>query len=196
MAIDLATIQPIVLVGGRSSRFGRDKLREPIRRGCIVQILVDIPICALREVFGPRVAIVGQCHDAVAARADMIIDDLYPDVGPIGGIVSALQASDSDVFVLAGDMPLVTNDIIYRLLNEAASRDDAFAIVTKSDRLEPCVGLYRQAALPLLRERLASDRRSLHDALPADCVAIVQVDTKALLSINMPEAIIEAFGVR
>ncbi len=58
----LATIQPVVLVGGRSTRFGRDKLREPV--GCAREPLVQRPIRALRAVFGPRVMLVGECHPA------------------------------------------------------------------------------------------------------------------------------------
>ena len=46
-------IQPIVLVGGSSRRFGRDKLREPVAGpDGSVGWLVDRPIAALRGVFG------------------------------------------------------------------------------------------------------------------------------------------------
>ncbi len=83
-----ASIQPIVLVGGSSRRFGRDKLREPLGGGW----LVDRPIAALREVFGGHVRLVGACHPEVARRGDGVIPDSHPGTGPVGGIVSALEA--------------------------------------------------------------------------------------------------------
>ena len=61
----LDLIQPVVLVGGKSRRFGRDKLREPIGESR-AEWLVDRPIRALREVFGARVAVVGECDADVA----------------------------------------------------------------------------------------------------------------------------------
>src|SRR5262245_59553696 len=88
----LDVFQPIVLVGGKSTRFGRDKLREVVGDGW----LVDRPIAALREVFGARVAVVGECDDEVAQRGDRVITDRFPGVGPIGGIVSALEVGQEE----------------------------------------------------------------------------------------------------
>ena len=84
----LASVQPIVLVGGKSRRFGRDKLREPW--GSDGRVLVQYPIEALRGVFGRRVKLVGACDPTVEQLADGVIADLHPGVGPMGGIVSAL----------------------------------------------------------------------------------------------------------
>lgn len=183
-----ATIQPIVLVGGRSRRFGRDKLREPHpqRDG---EFIVDRPIAALREVFGNRVAIVGECHDAIAPRADMVIGDRYRGVGPIGGIVSALEAHAGDVFVLPGDLPWIAAEVVRSVLDEAVRHPIAMAMLAHSQQLEPCVGIYRQPALPLLQQRLASGRRSLYDALPGEAVVTVHVDEAALINVNTPEAL-------
>jgi molybdopterin-guanine dinucleotide biosynthesis protein A len=183
-----ANIQPIVLVGGRSRRFGRDKLREPNpqRDG---EFIVDRPIAALRAVFGDRVAIVGECHESIAPRADMVISDSYPGFGPIGGIISAFEAHDGDVFVLPGDVPWVTAEVVRTVLDEAARHPEAMAVLAHSQQLEPCVGIYRQSSLPLLQQRLAGGRRSLYDALPGEAVVSVHVDEAALINVNTPDAL-------
>lgn len=101
MAELTAPLQPVVLVGGKSSRFWRDKLLEPLPDG---QPLVTHPINILRAIFGPRVALVGQCDPRVTAIGDRTIADPYPGVGPAGGIVAALESCKSAVFVHSGDL--------------------------------------------------------------------------------------------
>lgn len=184
-------IQPIVLVGGRSTRFGRDKLREPLGGSASLvrqEILVDRPIAALRDVFGDRVAVVGECHPTVAARADRVIDDKHPGVGPIGGIVSALEICRCDVFVLAGDLLRIAGAVVRAVCNAAEQVQDAIAVLAVTDRLEPCVGIYCSAALPVLREHLTQGRYSLHQALHGQQVATVPLEHRALFNVNTPQA--------
>lgn len=176
-------LQPLVLVGGASLRFGRDKLREPVGSGW----LVDRPIAALRAVFGPCVAAVGECHESVAARADLVLPDRLPGIGPLGGIVSALEASDGGVFVLAGDLPAMTETTVRQVLDAAAAAPDAPAVLAQTSGVEPCIGIYRQAALPELRRAAADGRHAMHDAIrPLRCV-LVAIPPGQALNANSPD---------
>ena len=125
-------IDPFVLTGGRSSRFGRDKLLVSTRDGLL---LIDHPIAALRSVFGPRVAIVGQCDSSLSARADRVIDDPYPGVGPIGGIVAALESTSRDVFVLAGDLPGIESGHVRQIFDIAKVSPNAHAVLEEAPAL-------------------------------------------------------------
>jgi molybdopterin-guanine dinucleotide biosynthesis protein A len=188
----LSTIQPIVLVGGRSQRFGRDKLREPVGLGG-AEWLVDRPISALREVFGRRVGLVGDCHPSVAARGDLVLADPYPGSGPAGGILAALEQGSGDVFVLAGDLPNITARTV-RVILDAVTSDynpdtSPLVVVAQSDGIQPCIGLYRRAILPLLADRLRLGRRSLHDLAPPSRVQLVAVDARDVLNVNTPDAV-------
>jgi molybdopterin-guanine dinucleotide biosynthesis protein A len=160
----LATIQPIVLVGGKSTRFGRDKLREPI--GDTGEPLVRRPISALRAVFGPRVKLVGECHPGVASLADGVLPDAYPGVGPIGGIVASLLAWGGPVFVLAGDMPGVSAIEVRKMVVVAETAGGWIAVLAVSDRVHPCAGIYSQASLPILSDCLKRGEYRLSAALP------------------------------
>lgn len=176
-------IQPIVLAGGKSRRFGRDKLREPVGEGW----LIDRPIAALREVFGPRVAVVGVCDPEVAARADAVIEDRYPGVGPIGGIVSALEASARAVFVLAGDLPAAAPVDVRAIRDAARGRPDAWAVLAGRGEPEPCFGIYRPPSLAPLRRALAEERHALREALPRDQVVLVDLPPASLTNANTPD---------
>lgn len=170
---------PIILAGGKSRRFGRDKLREPYDSGW----LIDRPIAALRAVFGPCVAIVGDCDAAVAARADRHIPDRYPGQGPIGGILTALESGDA--FVLPGDCPAITPPTIRAILARAEQSPDALAILAQTSRIEPCIGLYRRGCVGALRAALTGTR-ALHDAIPATHLVLVPIPPDQAVNINTP----------
>lgn len=173
-------IQPVVLVGGRSRRFGRDKLREPVEDGW----LVDAPIRALRAVFGPVVAAVGACDPEVAARFDRVIEDRYPGAGPAGGVLSALQATGGAVFVLAGDLARITEREVRAVMAAAAGAPTAWAVMACGSRPEPCIAVYRPAMIPVLEARLGAGRRSLHDAALAERLATAPIDATAAVNVN------------
>ena len=185
---DAERIEPIVLVGGKSTRFGRDKLREPVGGGAW---LVDRPIAALREVFGPRVAMVGDCDDEVARRGDRVITDRYPGVGPIGGIVSALEAGEEEgwggVFVLAGDLVRIGAGEVRAILEVARKEAGAWAVLGETDQVEACIGVYRVGALSVLKERIAAGNFRLHEAIPVGKRILVQVDATAAGNVNRVE---------
>lgn len=180
----VASIQPVVLVGGKSSRFGRDKLREPYPAGG--PPLLQRPIDALRGVFGTRVKLVGGCHGDLLALADGVIRDDYPGVGPLGGIISALHAHAGAVFVLAGDMPGATGADVARVLAAAERDSEAWAVLATTDHPHPCFGLYRSGSLPTLRSRLEAGEYRLTDALPVGRVCLVPCSARAVANINRP----------
>ena len=180
---DRDRIDPVVLTGGTSTRFGRDKLSERLDDG---RMLIDQPVATLRAVFGPRVAIVGACDPLVRTRADRVIDDPYPGVGTIGGIVAALQDSTRDVFVLAGDLPAIEPAHIRQILAVARLSPGAHAVLARTDKLEPLIGLYRHACLPVLRQRLERGEHSLHDAIAAVHRQDVPLPLEAVENINTP----------
>src|SRR5262249_4123144 len=178
-------IQPVVLVGGASRRFGRDKLREPAGRPD--EWLVDRPIAALRAVFGPRVVAVGDCGPAVAARADLHVRDAFPGRGPLAGIVSAIEASRTDVFVLPGDAPGITPGVVRQLLAAADEDPGAWAVLGLTDRPEPCIGVYRVACAAEVRLRLESGDGALIDAVSEGRRVLVAIPANAARNVNRPE---------
>lgn len=181
----LASVQPIVLVGGQSRRFGRDKLQEPW--GSDGRVLVQFPIETLRAVFGHRVKLVGVCDPALEHLADGVLSDLHPGTGPIGGIVSALAQCVGPVFVLAGDMPAFGAAEVSDLLADAEVNPTAHAVWACTDRLHPCAGVYTQHARPTLEACLSSGCRSLLRALDPAAIRRVRVSSRVAANVNHPD---------
>ncbi|MBC7772353.1 MAG: molybdenum cofactor guanylyltransferase [Pyrinomonadaceae bacterium] len=185
----IASTQPVVLVGGKGRRFGRDKLVEPFAGG----MLVESSIRALREVFGARVALVGDCDPAIPPLAGRHVRDLFPGAGPLGGIVTALEVFAAPIFVLAGDMPAVLSshvraivDAAHRELHSGREVTGPLAVLAMTDRVHPCFGLYVPEALPFLRARVLGSQLRLRDALPGGRTAFVHLPQGAAANANHP----------
>lgn len=188
----VGSIQPVVLVGGKSARFGRDKLREPL--GAEGLWLVQRPILSLRAVFGPRVRIVGDCHSDIVAFADGVLPDQFPGVGPIGGILSALVACQGPVMVLAGDMPDFSAHEVGCVIAAAEAHPEADAVLAAHGGLHPCAGLYRLTAAPALRRAVESQMYRLLDTLCRLRVVECPVAEAATRNVNRPADLVPDAG--
>ncbi len=202
-ALDIAV--GIVLVGGRSTRFGRDKLCEPWRGSEGGEWLVDQPLRALRRAGVRRVLAAGACDPAIAERFDGVLDDAQAAApirsGPLAGIVAALEwieerAGEDAIIALAGDLPHVKAETLLALI-DAAARDRSADVIAASSAsgtppCEPCIAIYRRSALPGLRRALPpasdSDRTpSLQSILASLRLARVTRPSEELVNANRRE---------
>lgn len=186
----LASIAPVVLVGGRSVRFGRDKLLVDLGG----RPMVAAPIAALREVFGPRVTAIGPCDPAVRALADAWLPDDHPGSGPMGGILTALERFRGPVLVLAGDLPAIDAATVRALVDAfLAIPEAAVALATAADdgglRDHPCAAVYGRPMRAILAAARHAGRFGLRDAIagvPASGVIRVGCPPARLANVNRP----------
>jgi len=147
-----ANVSGIVLNGGESVRFGRDKTRERVGGRTLIERVLD----TLGSLFG-EVLVVGRPETAPAHPAvTEALPDAVPGVGPLGGICTGLEAMSRPVgFFAACDMPWLDAGVIRRQL--ALFREGcADAVVPCWDGYwEPLHAAYAVACLPAAREQLA-----------------------------------------
>ena len=178
-------LMPIVLVGGRSTRFGRDKLSEPLPNG---DRMIDRPIRALRDALHAPVTLVGNCAPEVRSRGDAMLDDGYPGVGPLGGILHALQVLRCDVFVLAGDLPFIEPGDIRQIADAALLMSEARVIRARG---QPCIGIYRFSLVERLGARLRSGDLSLMSVAYGRELGELDVPLRNVRNVNTPDALNE-----
>lgn len=122
------TVGAIVLAGGRSSRFGRDKLAEPIDG----TPLLDHAIAAVRALTDEIVVVAGAETDPPVRDGVTVVHDDRPFEGPLAALRIGLMASPVDrVIVVAGDMPTLVPAVLGRLL--AALGADTTAAILEID---------------------------------------------------------------
>lgn len=157
----------VIVAGGRSRRLGRNKpLVEVGGRTVLSRILeatahLADAVLAVREVPPFQNALAGEGWEPGAeganppgsvtlrspqGRALLVVPDPVPDLGPIAGVASGLDAAHGAIcVVLAGDLPFVTPDLVDRLSGELAGDAELDAVVPRArGRAQPLCAAYRR----------------------------------------------------
>jgi molybdopterin-guanine dinucleotide biosynthesis protein A len=163
-------IGAIVLAGGRSSRFGRDKLVEPIDG----RPLLDHAIAAVRAVATDIVVVAAPDANFDLPGGVHVAHDPVAFEGPLAGLAAGLAALDpavDRVVVVAGDMPSLVPAVLRRLLDAVASGADAATLGHDGETSVLPIALRReraQAEVAGLLERGERRLRALAQALDAE----------------------------
>lgn len=179
----------VILSGGPSIMMGCDKALLPYRGGRFIEAIFRNMADLFDEVIVAGVE--SDQYDFMPCRR---VPDLFPGMGALAGIHSALSHSATDrVFVVGCDMPHIKGDLIRHL---CALADDADAVVPEGENgLVPLYAVYRKSALPAVEEALRAGRRGLlsfHEKLRVQRVARETVEAidpgmSAFRNINTPE---------
>jgi len=110
----------VVLAGGRSTRMGQDKALLKLEN----ETLLDRAQRILREAGAAKVMISGGSREQGIA-------DYFEQVGPLGGIHAVLRKTALDIIVIPVDMPLLTFDMLKRLLPHSDNRAQDVAVTYK-----------------------------------------------------------------
>ena len=177
----------LVLAGGRSRRMGRDKALLDRRGVTLLEHAYGL-VDAVTD--GASVSVrADQAGDEARRRYPRIVDR-YTDLGPVAGILSALQEMpDVDWLVVACDLPNLDRRTLQFLL-EHAPLDAPFTSYRSSvDGLpEPLCALYRAGSATRIESFLAAGitcpRKML---IRSDAVLLDLPEGDALANVNTPE---------
>jgi molybdopterin-guanine dinucleotide biosynthesis protein A len=152
-------VSGIVLAGGRSRRFGRDKLAERIGDRTLLERAVE----AVGTVAADVVVVAAPGVDPAVPPDVTLVHDDAAFGGPLAGLIAGLTAvREPLVVVVGGDMPTLSPavlDLLVRTLEVAA--EDACAL-RSFGRLQPLpIALRTGAATALVRQLVAERERRL-----------------------------------
>ncbi len=178
-----------VLTGGSSRRMGRDKALLPV--GGVV--LTEIVAKALREAGASEVLAIGGDPERLRSLGvlDEVVADRFPGQGPLGGIITALEASSNDlVVVLACDTPAIDADTPSRLLTALHSDEPAaVAVAVVDERVQPLTAAWRRSlSIDHLRHSFDSGERAPRKVLDGLQVCTIEdISPDAVLDLDRPE---------
>lgn len=136
----------IVLAGGRSSRFGPDKLAADYRGAP----LLHRPVTRLAEIADEIVVVIAPDSHEPAMPVGVVVrfaHDATPAQGPLAGAAAGLAAVDVELAILvAGDMPELSTGVLLEMLRVAAERGIDAVALQDGDRFRPVPLIVRASA--------------------------------------------------
>jgi molybdopterin-guanine dinucleotide biosynthesis protein A len=173
----------ILMCGGKSSRMGKDKYALLYNALPLYK-----PSLTTLEKYCTQILVSSNINFPEFENYT-IIEDLVKDIGPMGGIYSCLKMSKSNYnIVLACDMPLVTGDLMSKLI--ANLKDDYDAVVPEFlGRPEPLYAIYKRSILLSIEECIKKEKYALNYLLSTlnVCYVKVEEDCTEFQNINTPQ---------
>jgi len=153
-------IAGFILAGGESTRMGRDKALLELDGAALV-----VRTARLVETVSGTMTIVG-APESLGGLGFTVLADDWPGAGPLGGIATALHASNASWnLIVACDLPYLTKawleHIVARALASAAD-----AVLPMNERgAEPLCAMYQKKCEPVIRAALERGTRKVTDGL-------------------------------
>lgn len=153
-------IGTFILAGGKSSRIGTPKGLLPLAGRPLILHMVR-----LLKFFGETPVIIGQQDDYSGLGLRVIADDRR-DLGPLGGICTALRVTSRDWNLILGcDLPFLTREWLEFLIARALDSPADVVIPLNERGHEPLCAMYRQRAHASIEAALARGVRKVTDGL-------------------------------
>jgi molybdopterin-guanine dinucleotide biosynthesis protein A len=139
----------VILAGGKSSRMGRDKARLEIGG----ETLLARQIRLARETGAAEIFISGRAETDYSEFNCRVLQDKFPDAGPLAGIERALDSVSTPLLlVLAVDLPEMSKEFLRRLAADCTDNCGVVPCVNKN--IEPLAAFYPKVAQTLAETSL------------------------------------------
>ncbi len=178
----------IILAGGISSRMGTDKALIEINGKSMIE-----NACILLKDFCDEIILSTSVSVIYSLVNVTSIPDEKPGLGPIGGIYTCLQHSNTDKnLIIAVDIPFINRGIIKYLIE---NMDDTDIILPMNECLkpEPLCAIYSKSVLPALEKMIKDNDLAVHNLINHVKVKTIQInkekefyDEKLFYNLNTP----------
>jgi molybdopterin-guanine dinucleotide biosynthesis protein A len=152
----------IILAGGYAARMGRVRKSHQLLAG---KTLLDWVVEKLDSLFD-QLILVTDCPHCYLSFPGLVVSDIHPGQGPLGGIEAGLLvASDQVNFVCGCDMPFLSRELICYMGSYASSYD--VVIPRIGHFIEPLHAFYSRRTLGTIRTHLEEGNHKLGSLLVA-----------------------------
>lgn len=146
----------VILAGGASTRFGSDKHLYKLKDQYLIDIVYQ-KVSVLR--FPTYIVTTPDRFHVYKSMGYSVIKDTYA-VGPIGGILSALEVDSA--LVVGGDMPCIDPIFLRQLIRSShQGRYTVIPFYLKKGFLEPLHGVWSRCIFKRLKEYVVSGGKQI-----------------------------------
>ena len=170
-------VTAFILAGGKSTRMGSDKALLEFDS----DTLLNRALLKTRSVAG-RTCIVGAREKFELFGP--VIEDLYPERGPLAGIHAALQSTASELnLVLAVDMPFLPETALKYLVEQARSCDAVVTVPRANGFYQTLCAVYRLEFAALAEEALRAGNNKIDPLFARTSLRVLEEEELAEVDI-------------
>jgi molybdenum cofactor guanylyltransferase len=148
-------VNGFVLAGGHSTRMGADKAFVELNGHTLLER-------ALQTLSGVASAVWILGSREKFENFGDVIEDEFPDHGPLGGIHAALRASREDPnLILAVDMPFVETRFLQYLIKRAGVGEAVVTVPRVAGRWQPLCAVYRRGFADVAEPGLCAGKNKI-----------------------------------
>lgn len=192
----IKNVTGVILAGGRSSRYGRNKALVELDHVPLIERVLRV----MTSIFDDVVLITNTPDEYDYLKIPMF-PDMIKGLGPLGGIYTGLKVlSKPSAFFVACDMPFLNPILIRHML---AVKEGYDVVVPRiCGKIEALHGLYSRRCLSSIERQLASGSYQILRFFSAVTVRFVDEDEvrrwdpdlRSFLNINTPEELRQLGG--
>ena len=152
-------IPTYILSGGQSTRFKTDKARALYKNIPLITHMVNTI-----TPFATSITVIADVPDKYQDLNHTTIPDILPNLGPIGGLYTALNHCPNDWLLLTScDWLAIDPTWIKTLLTQTPTNQNAIAYHDKF--WQPLLALYHKSTLPIVKKQIDTHNLSLQNLL-------------------------------
>jgi len=143
----------LILVGGKSRRMGKDKSSLKVGGKLLLEQTSKLLQTYCKDVF---VSCRSEQDNEEHLKNMPKIFDSAGEIGPLGGIISALDELKSDIFVVACDLPNLNTQIMDSIFKQYNKNTNTNAITffnTQRGHIEPLCSIYKYEIIDDLKAK-------------------------------------------
>ena len=152
----MSRIAAAIIAGGKSLRFGNDKALLKFDNIFLIEQIFNT-----LTLFTKEIDVIGEYRESANIAKSFYKKDLINNIGPIGGLYTALSFVDKPLIIVPCDMPFLTSHDIKFLIDKFNPRYEA-TIAVSSKGLEPLLGIYKPTVLPQIRQAINQKEFALY----------------------------------
>ena len=187
-------VTAFILVGGKSTRMGADKAFVALDGRTLLARALELARSITTDV-----RIVGDAAKFSAFAP--VVEDIFRDCGPLGGIHAALRASSTDLnLILAVDLPFLSLALLQYLISRARGSSPKVVVPRAAGGWQPLCAVYRREFAESAESALLQGRYKI-DALfdpgstqeiSEDELQVAGFSPRIFRNLNTPEELAEA----
>ena len=178
--MDLNNILGVVLAGGKSQRFGRDKSQVKLQD----KLLIDYILSEIIDEFNETLIVANEKINFLSSNNISITKDFKSGLGPLGGVLTAMKwIKENDkkykwISTFPSDTPFFTKKELKYFYNNIKDNKSKLFFIKSKDTRHNIFGLWSLDLIDQLESDLLKGERKVEIWANSIGVSIVNIDYK------------------